>query len=63
MGVTWGLGGLIVAAAMAASNRLGRSELPFAIFAVACFLSSLFCAWLPEPRAQTTPHALAAQPR
>jgi FSR family fosmidomycin resistance protein-like MFS transporter len=63
MGVTWGLGGLIVAAAMAASNRLGRPELPFTIFAVACLFSSLFCAWLPEPRAQATTHALAAQPR
>jgi FSR family fosmidomycin resistance protein-like MFS transporter len=54
MGVTWGLGGLIVAAAMAASNRLRLPALPFAIFAVACLLSSLFCAWLPEPRAKTT---------
>jgi FSR family fosmidomycin resistance protein-like MFS transporter len=53
MGVTWGLGGLIVAAAMAASNRLELPALPFAIFAVACLLSSLFCAWLPEPRAKT----------
>jgi FSR family fosmidomycin resistance protein-like MFS transporter len=61
MGVTWGLGGLIVAAAMAASSRLGRPELPFMIFAVACLLSSVFCAWLPEPRAHTAA-PVAAQP-
>jgi FSR family fosmidomycin resistance protein-like MFS transporter len=67
MGVTWGLGGLIVAAAMAASNRLHQPELPFAIFAVACVFSSLGCAWLPEPRGhlamETARHALAPQPR
>jgi FSR family fosmidomycin resistance protein-like MFS transporter len=63
MGVTWGLGGLIVAAAMGVSSRLERPELPFAIFAAACLLSSLLCAWLPEPRVQTIPRALAAQPR
>jgi FSR family fosmidomycin resistance protein-like MFS transporter len=63
MGVTWGLGGLFVAAAMAISNRLARPELPFAVFAIACLLSSLCCAWLPEPRALKTPRALAAQPR
>jgi FSR family fosmidomycin resistance protein-like MFS transporter len=65
MGLTWGLGGLIVAAAMAASSRLERPELPFAIFAVACLFSSLLCAWLPEPRAhyQAVSRAWAAQPR
>jgi FSR family fosmidomycin resistance protein-like MFS transporter len=49
MGVTWGLGGLIVAATMAACNRIQRPELAFATFAVACLLSSLLCTWLPEP--------------
>jgi FSR family fosmidomycin resistance protein-like MFS transporter len=49
MGVTWGLGGLIVAATMAASNRLGRPELAFAAFGLACLVSSVLCAWLPEP--------------
>jgi FSR family fosmidomycin resistance protein-like MFS transporter len=63
MGVTWGLGGLIVAAAMAASSRLGSPALPFALFAGACLLSSVFCGWLPEPRTQTAPHAFSAQPR
>jgi FSR family fosmidomycin resistance protein-like MFS transporter len=63
MGVTYGLGGIIVAGAMAASNRVHRPELPFAIFALACFLSSLLCAWLPDPRAQSTGRALAPAPQ
>ncbi len=65
MGLTYGLGGIIVALAMAASNRLHRPELPFAIFAVACLLSSLLCAWLPDPRMQPSAAraALIPQPR
>ncbi len=63
MGVTYGLGGLIVAAAMAASSRLHRPELPFATFAVACFLSSLLCAWLPDARSRTASRTVAPQPR
>jgi FSR family fosmidomycin resistance protein-like MFS transporter len=55
MGVTWGLGGLIVAATMAACNRIHRPELAFATFAVACLLSSLLCAWLPEPSPSPSP--------
>jgi FSR family fosmidomycin resistance protein-like MFS transporter len=63
MGVTWGLGGMIVAATMAACNGVHRPELAFATFAVACFLSSLLCAWLPEPETCGVPTALAPQPR
>ena len=63
MGVTYGLGGMIVAAAMAASNRLHRPELPFATFAGACLLSSLLCAWLPDPRVRPASRTLASQPR
>jgi FSR family fosmidomycin resistance protein-like MFS transporter len=63
MGVTWGLGGMIVAATMAACNRMHRPELAFATFAVACLLSSLLCAWLPEPASHGVSKVLAPQPR
>jgi FSR family fosmidomycin resistance protein-like MFS transporter len=68
MGVTWGLGGLIVAATMAVSNRLGRPELAFAAFGLACLVSSVLCTWLPEPGHEHGAHgrslsALAPQPR
>jgi FSR family fosmidomycin resistance protein-like MFS transporter len=63
MGVTWGISGMIVAAAMAASNRLHRPDLPFAVYGIACLLSCLLCAWLPEARTQRIPAALAAQAR
>jgi FSR family fosmidomycin resistance protein-like MFS transporter len=63
MGVTYGFGGMIVAMAMAVSSRLHWPELPFAAFAVACLLSSLLCAWLPDPRLQASSSALIPQPR
>lgn len=64
MGVTWGLGGLIVATTMAACNRVHRPELAFAAFAVACLASSLLCAWLPDPaRRGGRAAAMALQPR
>lgn len=49
MGVTWGLGGALVAAIMAASNRLGRPDLAFGAFAVSSMLAGLACLRLPEP--------------
>ena len=52
MGVTYGLGGIIVAAAMAASKQLHRPVLPFATFAVACLLSSLLCLAARSPGAR-----------
>ena len=35
MGVTWGLGGAIVAGVMAISSRIDRPDLPFVVFALA----------------------------
>lgn len=52
MGVTWGLGGAVVAALMTVVNRLGRPDLAFPAFVVACLVSSVLCAWLPEPEAR-----------
>jgi FSR family fosmidomycin resistance protein-like MFS transporter len=63
MGVTWGLGGLIVAATMAACNShsVRRPELAFAVFAGACLLSSLLCGWLPQPAPRQSIVPLAAE--
>ena len=44
MGVTWGIGGTLVAATMAACNGMQRPELAFHVFAAGCVLSSLLCA-------------------
>jgi FSR family fosmidomycin resistance protein-like MFS transporter len=63
MGVTWGLGGLAVAALMAIFNRQQRPELAFAAFASSCLLSSLLCARLPEPERRGEPYALAPAPQ
>jgi FSR family fosmidomycin resistance protein-like MFS transporter len=63
MGVTWGLGGLVVAALMAAFNRMQRPELAFGAFATACLLSSLLCTWLPEPEPRGDVCALAPAPQ
>ena len=49
MGVTWGFGGMIVAGIMAVANRAGRPDLAFPVFAASVLVSSLLCAWLPEP--------------
>jgi FSR family fosmidomycin resistance protein-like MFS transporter len=48
MGVTWGVGGCLVALTMASVNRLHRPDLAFPAFAIACALSSALCSWLPE---------------
>jgi FSR family fosmidomycin resistance protein-like MFS transporter len=57
MGVTWGLGGAIVAGMMTVVNRLQRPDLAFPAFAAACVLSSLCCVWLPEPAAKVAGQA------
>jgi MFS transporter, FSR family, fosmidomycin resistance protein len=48
MGVTWGLGGIAVAALVTTLNHAGRPDLAFPIFAVAVLVSSALCALLPE---------------
>jgi FSR family fosmidomycin resistance protein-like MFS transporter len=62
MGVTWGVGGMIVAALMSAFNRVHQPELAFAVFAGACLLSSLICAWLPQLEPRHGVSALAPAP-
>ncbi len=49
MGVTWGTGGVAVAALIATLNHAARPDLAFPIFAVAVLVSSALCAVLPEP--------------
>ena len=48
MGVSWGVGGLIVAAVMFGLEHLGQRNLAFLVFAAAAALSSVLCAWLPR---------------
>jgi FSR family fosmidomycin resistance protein-like MFS transporter len=48
MGVSWGAGGLVVAAVMFGLEHLGERNLAFAVFAAAASLSSVLCAWLPR---------------
>lgn len=48
MGVTWGVGGMILAALMATLNHLHRPDLAFPIFAVSLVVSCLLCRWLPK---------------
>lgn len=54
MGVTWGIGGMVVAALMAAVNRGHRPDLAFLALAAACAISSLLCAWLPDAESVAT---------
>ncbi|MFO0907866.1 MAG: MFS transporter [Isosphaeraceae bacterium] len=51
MGVTWGLGGVLVAALMAALNHIERPGWAFPAFAVASVASGLLCLRLPDLRA------------
>ncbi|QDV32961.1 MFS transporter [Tautonia plasticadhaerens] len=55
MGVTWGLGGVLVAAIMAASDRLGQPDLAFGAFALASLLAGVACLRLPEPGRRPAP--------
>ncbi len=48
MGVTWGLGGAVVAGTMTLCNRALRPDVAFLVFAAGAFASSVLCAWLPE---------------
>ena len=54
MGVTWGVGGILVAALMATLNHAARPDLAFPIFAVAVWGSSALCVLLPEPERAVT---------
>lgn len=49
MGVTWGFGGMLVAALVATLNRAHRPDLAFPVFAATTLASSALCVWLPEP--------------
>ena len=51
MGVTWGLGGLIVAVAMAYTNQRGAPQEAIYFFAGCAAVSSLLSVYLPAPRA------------
>ena len=58
MGVTWGLGGVFVAALMAALNHIGRPDLAFPVFAAASFASGALCVGLPHAESEVaTAHA------
>jgi FSR family fosmidomycin resistance protein-like MFS transporter len=48
MGVTWGLGGALVAGIMALSDLLGRPELAFFAFAASSLIAGIACIRLPE---------------
>ena len=50
MGVSWGIGGLVVAALMGAVNHLGRPHWAFGAFALATAASCLLCVALPAPK-------------
>ena len=52
MGVSWGIGGLLVSALMGTLNYLEQPLLAFPIFGVAVALSSLLCFGLPKPTAE-----------
>lgn len=48
MGASWGLGGVLVAGAMAYFNQYGRPDLGIYVFAPCAALSSILCGWLPS---------------
>lgn len=60
MGVTYGIGGVIVALLMVSVNHAHRPDHAFLAFAGSCILSSLLCYWLPEPELNRRPGALAS---
>jgi FSR family fosmidomycin resistance protein-like MFS transporter len=55
MGVTWGLGGVLVALTMSCASRVHHPELAFSVFAAGCAVSSVLCAWLPDAHADRIP--------
>ena len=54
MGVSWGVGGAIVAGIMAVCDELRAFDAPFTVFAIAAGLSAVLCYWLPPPRTERT---------
>jgi hypothetical protein len=48
MGVTWGLGGVVVAPVITVFNEWNRPEWALHVFAASLILSSLLCIWLPR---------------
>ena len=52
MGVSWGLGGAIVAGAMSLLVRWQRTDQAFLAFAAAGVASSVLCVWLPRHRTE-----------
>ncbi|MFO0947581.1 MAG: MFS transporter [Planctomycetota bacterium] len=54
MGVSWGLGGAIVAGMMSLFEGMGAPHYMFYVAVPAAFLSSLLCAWLPVHEHETT---------
>lgn len=61
MGVTWGLGGALVAGIMAVTNRLGQPDLAFVAFALASLLAGFACLRLPEPARRVVPPAVPSE--
>lgn len=61
MGLTWGLGGGLVAATMSVSNSHGRPQAAFVVFAFASVVSSLVCFTLPRLGPTNEPTATHAE--
>ena len=61
MGVSWGLGGGVVALILAFCQWLGRYEPSFPVFAAATLASSALCVWLPKLSSSMTAFS-SAQP-
>ncbi|GAC1470363.1 MAG: MFS transporter [Isosphaeraceae bacterium] len=59
MGVTWGVGGMIVAALVGLFNHAQRPDMAFPVFAVAVAISCALCAWLPETEPAIDPDPFA----
>ncbi|AGA30564.1 MFS transporter [Singulisphaera acidiphila] len=56
MGVTWGIGGVLVALTTSLANRLHMPELAFMTYAIACASSGLLCFWLPDGDGERDAH-------
>ena len=53
MGVSWGMGGAIVAALIDVCGRRQSYHLAFVVFAVAVMISSVLCVLLPRVNVKT----------